>query len=115
MVARFSSVCPRCQGAIVEGSEITKKAGRWVCADCAAPAGKAFSNDTSVVRPAEAAFGHEPGCWGDCDGGCGEGPTTDSPWAREPSVIEIRTSGGTFSRNAAGRCEDAPCCGCCTI
>ena len=29
-------------------------------------------------------------------------------------VIEIRTSGGTFYRNAAGRCEDAPCCGCCT-
>ena len=21
----------------------------------------------------------------------------------------------TFYRNAAGRCEDAPCCGCCTI
>jgi len=21
----------------------------------------------------------------------------------------------TFTRNARGRCEDAPCCGCCTI
>jgi hypothetical protein len=28
---------------------------------------------------------------------------------------EGRTSGGTFYRNKAGRCEDAPCCGCCTI
>jgi hypothetical protein len=27
----------------------------------------------------------------------------------------IQTSGGTFYRNKAGRCEDAPCCGCCTI
>jgi hypothetical protein len=27
----------------------------------------------------------------------------------------IRTSGGTFYRNKQGRCEDAPCCGCCTI
>lgn len=27
----------------------------------------------------------------------------------------IRTSGGTFYRNKNGRCEDAPCCGCCTI
>jgi transposase-like protein len=27
----------------------------------------------------------------------------------------IRTTGGTFYRNKAGRCEDAPCCGCCTI
>jgi hypothetical protein len=28
---------------------------------------------------------------------------------------EIQTSGGTFYRNYNGRCEDAPCCGCCTI
>jgi|688.fasta_scaffold170041_3 hypothetical protein len=28
---------------------------------------------------------------------------------------EVRTSGGTFYRNHNGRCEDAPCCGCCTI
>jgi len=26
-------------------------------------------------------------------------------------VVTIRTSGGEFYRNAAGRCEDAPCCG----
>jgi hypothetical protein len=30
-------------------------------------------------------------------------------------VHVFRTSGGEFYRNAAGRCEDAPCCGCCTI
>jgi hypothetical protein len=30
-------------------------------------------------------------------------------------VNTIRTSGGTFYRNTRGRCEDAPCCGCCTI
>jgi hypothetical protein len=34
---------------------------------------------------------------------------------QEARVITIRTSGGTFYRNTAGRCEDAPCCGCCTI
>ena len=27
----------------------------------------------------------------------------------------FRTSGGTFYRNKRGTCEDAPCCGCCTI
>ncbi len=27
----------------------------------------------------------------------------------------FRTSGGAFYRNARGRCEDAPCCGCCTF
>ena len=33
----------------------------------------------------------------------------------EASVMTIRTSGGTFIRNSRGRCEDSPCCGCCTI
>ena len=32
-----------------------------------------------------------------------------------PEVIEIRTSGGSFTQNRNGRCEDAPCCGCCTF
>lgn len=27
----------------------------------------------------------------------------------------FETSCGTFYRNKNGRCEDAPCCGCCTI
>jgi hypothetical protein len=34
---------------------------------------------------------------------------------RRSDVVSIRTSGGSFTRNANGRCEDAPCCGCCTI
>lgn len=30
-------------------------------------------------------------------------------------VVSIRfNSGATMSVNAHGRCEDAPCCGCCT-
>lgn len=34
---------------------------------------------------------------------------------QERLSYEIRTSTGTYYRNYAGRCEDAPCCGCCTI
>jgi hypothetical protein len=30
------------------------------------------------------------------------------------SVVRF-SSGATFTRNSRGRCEDAPCCGCCTI
>lgn len=30
-------------------------------------------------------------------------------------VVTFQTSGGSFTRNSRGRCEDAPCCGCCTI
>jgi hypothetical protein len=32
-----------------------------------------------------------------------------------PSVITVQfNSGATMTRNARGRCEDAPCCGCCS-
>jgi hypothetical protein len=35
---------------------------------------------------------------------------------KEQSVITTRTSSGwSGTRNARGRCEDAPCCGCCTF
>jgi len=39
--------------------------------------------------------------------------------AARPAVNTIKLRGQygtqTFYRNAAGKCEDAPCCGCCTI
>jgi hypothetical protein len=35
-------------------------------------------------------------------------------WNSRPT-IEVTTSGGTFYTRAGGRCEDAPCCGCCTF
>ncbi|KKL58140.1 hypothetical protein LCGC14_2228360 [marine sediment metagenome] len=30
-------------------------------------------------------------------------------------VTVIQIGDHTYTRNARGRCEDAPCCGCCTI
>jgi hypothetical protein len=30
-------------------------------------------------------------------------------------VNVIRMGGHEYTQNARGRCEDAPCCGCCTI
>lgn len=32
-----------------------------------------------------------------------------------PRINSIRFGDKTFYRNSKGRCEDAPCCGCCTI
>lgn len=37
----------------------------------------------------------------------------DRRMARQGLTV-IRTSGGTWTQNSRGRCEDAPCCGCCT-
>lgn len=31
------------------------------------------------------------------------------------SVAEVRFAGESYIQNIAGKCEDAPCCGCCTI
>lgn len=30
-------------------------------------------------------------------------------------IVCTRIGGQTFTRNTRGRCEDAPCCGCCTF
>ena len=44
--------------------------------------------------------------------------------ARKPVLVQqqhdrvsdtVQFGDRTFYRNRAGRCEDAPCCGCCTI
>ena len=32
-----------------------------------------------------------------------------------PEVSTIVIGDNTYTRNSRGRCEDAPCCGCCTI
>ncbi len=32
-----------------------------------------------------------------------------------PKVMTIGIGGNTYIRNTSGRCEDAPCCGCCSI
>lgn len=51
----------------------------------------------------------EPGDMADLD-------VIDHPSRYNPSwVSHVWTSGGKeYYRNKAGRCEDAPCCGCCT-
>jgi hypothetical protein len=38
-----------------------------------------------------------------------------SPDWNDRPIIEIRTASGTFTQRSGGRCEDAPCCGCCTF
>jgi hypothetical protein len=44
---------------------------------------------------------------------------TRKAWIAEPGDFAVTFYGengaSTFYRNPRGRCEDAPCCGCCTI
>ena len=46
--------------------------------------------------------------------GPGESPTGDRRAARHGIHVTRFSSGAVVTRNARGRCEDAPCCGCCT-
>ena len=44
----------------------------------------------------------------------GAGPSTYRPRGRYRSTYTRFSSGAEVYRNARGRCEDAPCCGCCS-
>ena len=39
----------------------------------------------------------------------------DNAATGENRIMEITTASGTFYQREGGRCEDAPCCGCCTF
>jgi len=48
----------------------------------------------------------------------GQQDVIDHPSRYNPSWVShvwTSASGREYYRNKAGRCEDAPCCGCCTI
>ena len=69
--------------------------------------GDQIQYDTSTRR----AWLAEPGDLGD-----GQQDVIDHPSRYNPSwVSHVWNSGGKeYYRNKQGRCEDAPCCGCCT-
>ena len=67
--------------------------------------GDQIQYDTNTRR----AWLSEPGDLGDLDDGQQDVSRYNPAW-----VSHVWTSGGReYYRNKAGRCEDAPCCGCC--
>ena len=67
--------------------------------------GDQIQYDTATRR----AWLAEPGDMGDLDDGQQAASLYNPSW-----VSHVWTSGGReYYRNKAGRCEDAPCCGCC--
>jgi hypothetical protein len=44
----------------------------------------------------------------------GAGPSTYTPRSRYRSNYARFSGGGEWYQNKRGRCEDAPCCGCCS-
>ncbi len=90
MRARYAGKCAECWQRFSAGSEIrfdeTAPRGRKTRhVDCDAAA--------DAAEPLYGEYGSEK-------------------WNNRPTH-EIRTASGTFYQRAGGRCEDAPCCGCC--
>ena len=75
--------------------------------------GESFPAGTAIDYSKRAPRGKKT-AHADCDEPARDFYATSREAARGVSY-EVRTSGGTFYRNYNGRCEDAPCCGCCTI
>ena len=88
-----------------ETAEINVRVNKYrgYCPYCNAPvapyAGTLIRKDTR---------GRKDGKWAPAHLSCA------SNGSAQVNVISF-SSGATFTRNTRGRCEDAPCCGCCTI
>jgi hypothetical protein len=96
MFSRFSGRCAGCSTRFPAGAPIEYNRS--------APRGKkAWCQTCADLDPAEIAAIPE------------RDPIEVRTRPRRNRSIEIRTSTGTYYQNANGKCEDAPCCGCCTF
>ena len=88
ITARRPGICGKCRQRFARGTQIEWAPGETYHTEarCPARAGDHYGS------PSEAASG-----------------------VAEPVSHVFETSGGTFYRNRNGTCEDAPCCGCCTV
>ena len=113
MESKYAGKCRACNvrfpaGTVIDYDRSGARGRKAQHADCDSP----LSGPPVALE--EGAPGHGPGCYGECDGlyDC-SAPAIES--SRATVSYEVRTSGGTFYQNRSGRCEDAPCCGCCTF
>ena len=99
---RYKGKCRGCATFVAARAGVLKRdTGKWfvLCADCARPAGDpgAFDEHAPNRFPAPASNGAQ----------YRDRYERGSSYARFSSGAEVFT-------NRNGRCEDAPCCGCCS-
>lgn len=101
MVAKFPGTCRKCGSRISRGESI------------------AWLGRGEVYHEACTAIGHDVnGEPFDEDAEAGLEPGTlasDRNLSRRGITVVRTSSGWSGTRNSKGRCEDAPCCGCCTF
>lgn len=100
MQAKYPGTCAACGEPIKRGEQIAFFGrGRAEHADCAQ---EEIAERRAQFGEDEAA-GLEPGTL-----------ANDRRLARQGLSVVRFSSGHVMTQNARGRCEDAPCCGCCT-
>jgi hypothetical protein len=99
MLSKFPGTCRDCGERVSRGSEIVYhgKGNGISCAACAESEGPRFADEDDAA-------GLESGTL-----------ASDRRLARNGLTVVRTSSGWSGTRNSRGRCEDAPCCGCCTI
>ncbi len=100
MTARFPGVCSVCRCGIVRGESIA-----WFGRGNAQHLGCAQGeeHDSEDGHCEDAAAGLEPGTL-----------AHDRRMASRGLSVVRFSSGHVMTQNSRGRCEDAPCCGCCS-
>lgn len=104
MIAKFPGTCAACSEPIKRGDQINFF-GRGHAEHAACRAGYAGGDaheDDDGTQEDESA-GLEPGTL-----------ANDRALARRGLSVTRFSSGDVMTRNSRGRCEDAPCCGCCS-
>lgn len=97
MISKYPGVCKACHEPVRRGDSIVYRGkGQGItCADCAS------SDDVPQADEDDSA---------DLERGT---LASDRRLARQGLTVVRFSSGESFTQNSRGRCEDAPCCGCC--
>lgn len=103
MTAKYNGTCKACGCEILRGDLINFHGrGHAEHADCHGGARTAEERE-AAEEAEEIAAGLEPGTL-----------AADRRAARNGSRVTRFASGAVHYQNSRGRCEDAPCCGCCS-
>lgn len=102
MIAKYHGKCRACGASIVPGDAIQYH-GRRRGVSCFRCILAPNTGPDAGINEDERA-GLEPGTL-----------ESDRRLARAGLTVVRTSSGWSGTRNARGRCEDAPCCGCCTF
>lgn len=100
MTAKYPGVCDVCKRGIVRGEKINYFGrGHVEHFNCTEEA----DAEADVEPDEDEAAGFEPGTL-----------ANDRRLVREGLSVVRFASGAVMTQNSRGRCEDAPCCGCCS-